>query len=632
MKEPEICPICFKNYSNERKPMIICKKSHNICSLCTTKMDHCIFCQSSFNHFKPFVNESLLKFIKSIQKKANEQIIPFIPISELEIKSEPFATGGTAQMFKAKWKGKDVAIKRLMFLNDPKKNQQFENEIKLGMKLDHPHIIKTYGKTQMDTVLGIIMEYAEQGDLSKKIPNLKYEEQIEYSLQIIEGIEVLHSNLIIHRDLKPENILISNNQAKITDFGISKVREHTLQVTSAIVSLGYSAPEMFEQGKKYDNSCDIFSLSMILYEIFSKKKAFENIKPVMIPLKLIQGERPEFPNNFPKELSELIKKGWSSNPKERCSLNEFTECLNMMKNRKICPICFKNYSNERKPMIICQESHNICVHCVKTLNSCPFCKSSFNHFKPIVNESLLSFIKSIQKNTNEQIIPFIPISELEIKSEPFATGGTAQMFKAKWKGKDVAIKRLMFLNDPKKNQQIENEIKLSMKLSHPHIIKMYGKTEMDNKMGIIMEYAEQGDLSKKIPNLKYEEQIEYSLQIIEGIDYLHSNLIIHRDLKPENILISNNQTKITDFGISKVRKHTLQVTSAIISLHYSAPEMFEQGKKYDNSCDIFSLSMILYEIFSKKKPFENENFAMISLKLIQGERPEFPNNFPKRIK
>ncbi|KAJ5076614.1 serine/threonine-protein kinase ulk3 [Anaeramoeba ignava] len=348
MEEPEICPICFENYSNERKPMVICKEGHNICSFCVTKTDHCIFCKSSFKNFKPIMNESLLAFIKSIQKNSNEPIIPIIPLSELEVELEPFAKGGTAQIFKAKWKEKDVVIKRLIFLNDEKRNQQFENEIKLGMKLkNNPYIIKIHGKTKMNNVLGIVMEYAEQGDLSQKIPNLTFEEQIEYSLQIIKGIEVLHSNLIIHRDLKPENILISNNKPKITDFGISKVREHTLQVTSVIVSFRYSAPEMLESGNKYDRSCDIYSLSMILYEIFSKKQPFENENGMAIPVKVMQGERPEFPINFPKKLSELIKKGWSPNPEERCSLNEFTKCLNMMKNGEVELII----EEEKKPII-----------------------------------------------------------------------------------------------------------------------------------------------------------------------------------------------------------------------------------------------------------------------------------------
>ncbi|KAJ5072241.1 protein aardvark [Anaeramoeba ignava] len=331
MEEPEICPICFQNYSQERKPMIICQDGHSICELCLKTVDGCPFCRTSFDDFKPILNRILLQLIQTIQKKPEEQIIPFIPLSELEVEPKPFAIGGTAQIFKAKWKGKDVVIKRINVVTDEKANEQFENELKLAMKLEHPSIIKMYGKTEMDNLIGLVVEFANQGDLSNKISSLTFEEQVDYSLQIIQGIKLLHSHSVIHRDLKPENILVCDNRPKITDFGISKVREHTLKVTSATVSFGFSAPELFRKENAYDTSCDIFSLSMILYEIFSKKKPFGSENPMMITVKVIQGQRPEFPQDFPKELSELIKKGWSSNPKERCTLNEFTECLDRIK-------------------------------------------------------------------------------------------------------------------------------------------------------------------------------------------------------------------------------------------------------------------------------------------------------------
>ncbi|KAJ5075045.1 aardvark [Anaeramoeba ignava] len=349
MEEPEICPICFQNYSQERKPMIICQDGHSICGDCVKKIDGCPFCRTSFDDFKPILNRTLLQLIQTIQKKPKEQIIPFIPLSELEVEPKPFAIGGTAQIFKAKWKGKDVVIKRINIVTDEKANEQFENELKLAMKIEHPSIIKMYGKTEMDNLIGLVVEFANQGDLTNKILSLTFEEQVDYSLQIIEGIRVLHSNSIIHRDLKPENILVCDNQPKITDFGISKVREHTLKVTSTTVSFGFSAPELFQKENIYDTSCDIFSLSMILYEIFSKKKPFGNENPMMITVKVIQGERPEFSQNFPKELSELIKKGWSSNPKERCTLNKFTQCLERIKPQKpILPIS-PNNSTPSKP-------------------------------------------------------------------------------------------------------------------------------------------------------------------------------------------------------------------------------------------------------------------------------------------
>ncbi|KAJ5076468.1 rho gtpase activation protein [Anaeramoeba ignava] len=328
--DPEVCSMCFEIYSQERKPMIICQDGHSICEDCLKKVDGCPFCRTYFDDFKPILNRSLLQIVEKTQKESKKKNIPFIPLTELDVEPKPFAVGGSAVLFRAKWKGKDVVIKRMMFLND-EKSDQFENELKLAMKVEHPLIIKMYGKTEMDQMIGLVIEFAEQGDLTKQIPKLRFEEQIDYSLQIIEGIRVLHSNSIIHRDLKPENILISNNKPKISDFGISKVREHTMKVTSAIISFRYSAPELLQEGNFYDTSCDIFSLSMILYEIFSKKQPFEKLSPIMIPAKVLQGERPEFPNDFPKDLAELIKKGWNLNPKERCTLNEFQQYLNRRK-------------------------------------------------------------------------------------------------------------------------------------------------------------------------------------------------------------------------------------------------------------------------------------------------------------
>ncbi|KAJ5080174.1 ovarian-specific serine/threonine-protein kinase lok-related [Anaeramoeba ignava] len=262
--DPGVCPMCFQNYSQERKPMIVCQEGHSICEFCSKTVDH--------------------------------------------LQPKPFALGGFSQIYKAKWNTKDVVIKRINLFLDEKSHQQFENELKLSMKLEHPSIIQMYGKTEMDKVIGIIMDFANEGDLTQKIPSLTFEEQIDYSLQIIDGIRVLHSNSIIHRDLKPENILVCDNKPKISDFGISKVRENTLKVTSVTISYRYSAPELFQKGGVYDTSCDIFSLSMILYSIFSKKEPFQNQNDIFIPAKIIMGKDQNFQVTSHKDYQKLLRK------------------------------------------------------------------------------------------------------------------------------------------------------------------------------------------------------------------------------------------------------------------------------------------------------------------------------------
>ncbi|KAJ5073774.1 serine/threonine protein kinase [Anaeramoeba ignava] len=314
--EPEICPQCFENYSKLKKPMIICQEGHTICESCLKKSNSCIFCRSSFDDFRPIPNRALLSLVEKLKNQTNQEIIPAIPLKELQIEPEPFSNGETCQIFKAKWKSKDVVIKRLNILNNEKAKKEFHNEIKLAMKLDHPSIVRIYGIVEMDSMLGIVMDYAGEGDLKKRMHNLTFDEQIKFSLDIIEGIKFLHSNAIIHRDLKPENILISGNKPKISDFGVSRVREHTMKVTKTTNSFRYSAPELFNEGNEYDTSCDIYSLAMILYSIFAKKEPFDDLNFIQVTMTVMNGNRPEFPNNFPKELSELIKKGWNFNPKE----------------------------------------------------------------------------------------------------------------------------------------------------------------------------------------------------------------------------------------------------------------------------------------------------------------------------
>ncbi|KAJ5080001.1 palmitoyltransferase [Anaeramoeba ignava] len=332
--KPFSCQICFEEYSKERKPMIVCKEGHSVCEHCLKKIDSCPFCRSSFENFESILNRDLLQSVEEMKEKKKLSNVPIIPLSELKVAKESFALGGSADIYKAKWGNNLVALKKMRIQTNQKLRNQFENELQLAVKLNHPNIIKIYGMVEYKKSFGILMEFGEQGNLEQKIPKLSLSKKIDYSLKIIDGIKYLHLNSIIHRDLKPQNILISNDQPKICDFGLSKIHEHTMKNTTAFVSFGYSAPELFQQGSIYDSSCDIFSLSMILFQMFSKKKPFQDENAFDIPQKIKQGERPEFPNHFPKELIEVIKKGWNQNPKERCSLNEFIQCLDQLKRKR----------------------------------------------------------------------------------------------------------------------------------------------------------------------------------------------------------------------------------------------------------------------------------------------------------
>lgn len=129
--------------------------------------------------------------------------------------------------------------------------------------------------------------------------------------QLCLGVHWIHYNNIIHRDLKPSNILLYGPIYKIGDFGICKEIDPTkltITKTSGIGTPYYWAPEQ-ASGKKYDNSVDIFSLGIIFYLLVTKTLPFSNFYELLIE------EPPAISTDIPMEISSMISKMLSKNPK-----------------------------------------------------------------------------------------------------------------------------------------------------------------------------------------------------------------------------------------------------------------------------------------------------------------------------
>ena len=138
---------------------------------------------------------------------------------------------------------------------------------------------------------------------------------------------------------------------------------------------------------------------------------------------------------------------------------------------------------------------------------------------------------------------------------------------------------------------------------------VYDYGEQDNKPYLVMEYLEGEDLqmiASSDRELTLLEKTSIMSQVAEGLQHAHHNGIVHRDVKPANIMILKDGTvKIMDFGIARALVDSARLTqhgSLLGTLSYMAPEVF-QGTDVDHLCDIFSLGVIFYELFTSRHPF-----------------------------
>ena len=184
------------------------------------------------------------------------------------------------------------------------------------------------------------------------------------------------------------------------------------------------------------------------------------------------------------------------------------------------------------------------------------------------------------------------------------------------KEKKYAIKKIYKKEDLKYINYIDKEIKIMNKLNHENIIKLYDTIYTDKYIFLILELCDSDLYSFMNKNDLNENQIRLIIrQITDALKYIMNNNIVHRDLKPHNILINNDLTiKLCDFGFAKEFKDTLMSDTVCGSPLYMAPELLK-NHKYNLKSDIWSLGIIMYEMFMKDHPYKANNINDLINKL-----------------
>ncbi|MBX3223562.1 MAG: serine/threonine protein kinase, partial [Labilithrix sp.] len=219
----------------------------------------------------------------------------------------------------------------------------------------------------------------------------------------------------------------------------------------------------------------------------------------------------------------------------------------------------------------------------------------------------------------------------------------------------VALKFLLpsALEQPALIERFSREARASVRLKSPHVARTLDTGRLDNGSPfIVMEFLEGRDLDAELEArgaLPVEDAASYVLQACDAIAEAHAVGIVHRDLKPANLFLARGHdgrslVKVLDFGISKLTT-TGDATAALTSTEtvfgspsYMSPEQMRSSKEVDGRADIWSVGVVLYELLTRRLPFEAASALEIGLKASQdptppprSHRPDLPEALERLI-
>jgi len=218
-------------------------------------------------------------------------------------------------------------------------------------------------------------------------------------------------------------------------------------------------------------------------------------------------------------------------------------------------------------------------------------------------------------------------------------GGMGKVYRVldKKLNEEVALKLIKpeISSDKKTVERFSNELKISRKIIHKNIARMFDLNEEKGTHYITMEYVRGEDLKRlirKIGQLGAGQAIPIAKQICEGLEEAHRLGVVHRDLKPQNVMVDEDgNARIMDFGIAR-SPESKGITGAGVMIgtpEYMSPEQVE-GKETDQRSDIYSLGIILYEMVTGRVPFEGDTPFTVGVK-HKSEPPKDPKELNSQI-
>ena len=242
------------------------------------------------------------------------------------------ATGGMADVYEAN----DLVSRRIVsikvmkeeLLKDPVNLARFNNETASAASLNHPNIVKVYGRGFIDGRPYMANEYIKGQTLRDKLNfsmALSISDACEVMLQLTSGIDYIHRHGLIHRDIKPDNLFyMSDGTIKISDFGISTPIGSYCKGDTIQGTIYYCAPEVLT-GAPASIANDIYSMGVVFFENLTGQLPFDGASLEEVALKQLKKRFPEPSKilpSIPKSIDKIIITACRKRPEERYPTSE----------------------------------------------------------------------------------------------------------------------------------------------------------------------------------------------------------------------------------------------------------------------------------------------------------------------
>lgn len=228
-------------------------------------------------------------------------------------------------------------------------------------------------------------------------------------------------------------------------------------------------------------------------------------------------------------------------------------------------------------------------------------------------------------------------------------GAHGKVYQGRYRDQAVAVKILQRGEAVEERATLEarfvREVAMMSKVQHKNLVKFIGACK-DPVMVIATELLPAMSLRKYMLNLRpklleLHVAIGFALDIAQAMGCLHANGIMHRDLKPDNLLLTANQksVKLVDFGLAREESLTEMMTAETGTYRWMAPELYStvtlrQGDKkhYNNKVDVYSFSIVLWELLTNRMPFEGmSNLQAAYAAAFKQVRPSIPDDLPNDL-